>query len=491
MERPPNYVRRLYHDFEYRAASWDKALYTNEMTSLVKLVFGVLAANTLTAAPAWAHAADQGFVLLLPTTAYITGGTVTVALTILLLIFARPGAIDRVMQPITVPFKPSKLPWRIWSQSAGALCLALLILIGLRGPTDPQANLLPLVIWTVWWMLLFVVQALVFDIWSVINPFPALHRMLMSEHRSILRLPSHLSIWPAVVLMAAFQGFVLADTAPNDPGRLAVFALGYWAFTLVGMIVFGQEAWLKQVECFSVLFTLIGLIRIVRKNRLGLPGWQLLQHRGHDLSHAICVVIILAAGSFDGLYETFWWLAKIGVNPLEYPGRTALIMPTLIGLYGSILVLTLVLCATVLSGIRWINRPVPFKTAFVSFAITLLPIAVGYHFAHYFVTFLIQIQVVVASLADPLAQGWNLFGLGKRRVLVGFLTVPEYVKMIWFTQASVVVLSHVLAVILCHRTAEAVVSSRRDVMMLQLGLSLLMIFYTIFGLWLLASPRGA
>jgi hypothetical protein len=35
------------------------------------------------------------------------------------------------------------------------------------------------------------------------------------------------------------------------------------------------------------------------------------------------------------------------------------------------------------------------------------------------------------------------------------------------------------------------VSSRRDVVMLQLGLSILMIFYTIFGLWLLASPRGA
>jgi hypothetical protein len=107
------------------------------------------------------------------------------------------------------------------------------------------------------------------------------------------------------------------------------------------------------------------------------------------------------------------------------------------------------------------------------------------------VTFLVQIQIVVAGLADPLAQGWNLFGLGSRRVLVGFLTVPENVKIIWFTQAGMVVMSHVLAVVLCHRTAEALVSSRRDVVMLQLGLSILMIFYTIFGLWLLASPRGA
>jgi hypothetical protein len=166
-------------------------------------------------------------------------------------------------------------------------------------------------------------------------------------------------------------------------------------------------------------------------------------------------------------------------------------MSTLIGLYSSILVLVCLLAVAVFSGIKWARAPVPFKAAFVRFAITLLPIAIGYHFAHYFVTFLVQIQIVVASLADPLAQGWNLFDLEKRRVMVGFLTVPENIKTIWFIQAGMVVLSHVLAVILCHRTAEALVTSRRDVVMLQLGLSILMIFYTIFGLWLLASPRGA
>jgi len=458
----------------------------------VKRAFcAILCVSICWAAPVWAHAADQGFVLLLPTTAYIIGGTAVVVLSILFLVFVKPGAIDTAMQPITIPFKARKLPLRIWCQALAGVCLALLILIGLRGPTDPQANLLPLVIWTVWWMLLFVVQALIFDIWSWVNPFPVVHRMLMSEDHGVLNLPSQLSIWPAVVLMAAFQGFVLADTAPNDPGRLAVFVLAYWGGTIAGMIVFGREAWLKQVECFSVLFNLIGSLRIGESNRLGLPGWQLLQQRAYDLSHATFVLVILAAGSFDGLYETFWWLAAIGVNPLEYPGRTALVVPTLIGLYGGILALMVILGLAVFCGLKLVSEGVSFKAAFVNFAITLLPIAVGYHFAHYFVTFLVQIQIVAASLADPLAQGWNLFGLGNLRVLIGFLTVPQNVKLIWFTQAGVVVLSHILAVVLCHRTAEAFVSSRRDILMIQLGLSILMIFYTIFGLWLLASPRGA
>ncbi|MDC0913767.1 hypothetical protein OAQ47_07605, partial [Paracoccaceae bacterium] len=91
----------------------------------MKLVFGVLGAIMLGTTPVWAHAANQGFVLLLPTTAYIAGGTVTVALTILLLIFAKPGTIDAVMQPVPLRFRASPLPLRDWSQSTGALCLAL------------------------------------------------------------------------------------------------------------------------------------------------------------------------------------------------------------------------------------------------------------------------------------------------------------------------------------------------------------------------------
>ncbi len=461
------------------------------MSPHVKPCLAALAVAFGAAGAANAHAADQGFVLLLPTTAYITGGTLTVALTILLLVLLRPGRLKAAMQPVTLRVRPDLGAWHNWGQIAAALCLALLILIGLRGPTDPQANLMPLVLWNVWWMLLFVVQALIFDVWRWVNPWPALHRFLLPDHRPPLTLPAHVSIWPAVLLMVAFQGFVLADTAPNDPGRLARFALGYWGVTLAGMTLFGRKPWLRQVECFSILFALLGTLRIVQGPKIGLPGWQIFDAQRFDLSHAAFVLIILASGSFDGLYETFWWLARMGINPLEYPGRSAMIWPTTLGLYGSILLLTVVFAIAVAIGNALVREPAPFKTAFIRFAITLLPIAVGYHFAHYLVTFLVQIQVVIATLADPLARGWNLFGLGDQRVMVGFLTVPATVKVIWLTQAGVVVLSHVLAVILSHRTAEGLCQSRRDILWLQLGLSILMVFYTIFGLWLLASPRGA
>ena len=467
-------------------------MYTNKMDGVVnpsRLAVFLLA--LFAAEPAFAHAADQGFVLLLPTAAYITGGTLTVAATILLLILIKPGQLEPALRPINLPMTPLAQNNIVWTQLGGAFCLGLLILIGLKGPTDPQANLMPLVLWTVWWMFLFVVQALVFDIWSWINPFPALHRFIAPDHVAPLTLPAAVSIWPALVVMGAFQGFLLADAAPNDPGRLALFALGYWVFTLAGMTVFGRKAWSSQVECFSVLFRLIGTIRPGRGNQIGLPGWQIFESKRFDLSHASFVLLLLVSGSFDGLYETFWWLGQIGVNPLEYPGRSALIWPTTLGLYGSYLALTVGFAASVFVGIALVRPQRAFTDVLVKFSMTLLPIAIGYHFAHYFVTFLVQIQVVMASLGDPFALGWNLFGFANRRVMVGFLTVPANIKAIWVLQGSIVVISHVLAVILSHRTAETLCTSRRDILMLQLGLSVLMIFYTIFGLWLLASPRGA
>jgi len=455
----------------------------------------VLGAAILGAGPAFAHAADQGFVLLLPTTAYITAGTLAVVATMLLLAILKPGHLRSVFTPREVPFDASKVsPPKLVPFLASA-ALAVLIYIGLNGPNDPQANLLPLVLWTVWWMAAFVVQGVVCDIWRWINPWIGLHMLLVPSGQGYVTLSKRLSIWPAVFVFLAFQGFVLADVAPNDPGRLAYFALGYWLFTLAGMSVFGRDAWLAQVECFTVLFNLLGVLRVGRAHnrvQIGVPGWLAFAQDRFDLSHAMLVIAILAAGSFDGLHETFWWLAKIGVNPLEFPGRSALVWQTSLGLYGAVILLTVVFAGAVWIGWRAASQgQIAYRTAFIRFAITLLPIAIGYHFAHYFVTFLVQIQVVVATLADPLAAGWNLFGLGDTRVKVGFLTVPETVRIIWITQASAVVLSHVLSVLMSHHTAETMCDNRRDVVKMQIGLAVLMVAYTIFGLWLLASPRGA
>jgi len=89
-----------------------------------------------------------------------------------------------------------------------------------------------------------------------------------------------------------------------------------------------------------------------------------------------------------------------------------------------------------------------------------------------------------------LAQGANLFGLGDIRVTTGFLNTMEPVRAIWLTQAGIVVIGHVLAVVVAHCRALEMFKTARAATLSQLPLGAFMILYTLFGLWLLAAPRG-
>ena len=44
------------------------------------------------------------------------------------------------------------------------------------------------------------------------------------------------------------------------------------------------------------------------------------------------------------------------------------------------------------------------------FVLSLVPISIAYHVAHYLYWFFTQIQFVVPAASDPFAFGWNLFG---------------------------------------------------------------------------------
>jgi len=67
-----------------------------------KRLFAACGILALLAGPAFGHAADQGFVLLLPTTAYITGGTIVVVATILFLFLLRSGQMARLFAPVEI-----------------------------------------------------------------------------------------------------------------------------------------------------------------------------------------------------------------------------------------------------------------------------------------------------------------------------------------------------------------------------------------------------
>jgi len=459
-------------------------------------VGAALIAGALPAWPgaAWAHASEQGFVLLLPTDIYIAAGGATVALTVLLLAVLPPGAAEALFRTMGL-VRLRKLRLRHVGSCLAALVLAFLVWRGFTGPRDPTANPMPLFVWTVWWVLMVSLQGLIGNHWRWSNPWtgPAAALARLTGARAPWRYPRRLGHWPAVAGFLGFGGFLLADIAPTDPGRLAVVAGIYWAAMLLGLLLFGP-AWMLRAEALTVMmraYARMGLFGRARgRLALGLNGWQVLARPAPPLALAVFMVILLGTGSFDGLNETFWWIGLLGLNPLEFPGRSAVVGPNLAGLVLANIALLAVFAACLWLGERLAGTRRPLGAAFRLFAPSILPIALGYHIAHYLTVLLVEGQYVLKFLNDPLARGADLLGLGHFHVTTGFFNTPGTVKAIWLGQAGAVVAGHVIAILLAHALALRAAGSNRRAVLGQAPLAAFMVGYTVFGLWLLASPRG-
>ena len=462
----------------------------------VKMCVAVFHTLVLAVEPAFAHTSEQAFVLLLPTGLYITSGVGVVALTVLVVAIMPHGSANLIFVSGRIA-AAAQNEWKTLTSLVSFVLLVCLIFIGLTGSPNPVENLLPITVWTIWWMGFVTVQALIGDLWSWFNPWTGPYRLLPERIRNgrFATLPDRIGSWPAVFLFIAFGLFMLADIAPEDPARLARIVVAYWVFTFGCMIVFGAGAWLNRGECFTVLMRRYAQLAIFGRTgaqlRAGVPCWRIKEADPASVSGAVFVLLILGTGSFDGVNETFWWLAMIGINPLEFPGRSAVVWPTSFGYLAANVLLVGLFVLVVGLGLRVAGPGIGFSNAFGLLVLSILPIALGYHVAHYLTAFLVQSQYAAAALNNPLRTGTDIFGFGEFHVTTGFLNTRDSVEIIWLSQAGAVVLGHVLSVLLGHALATRLFDRPRQAILSQLPLALFMILYTLFGLWLLATPRGA
>ena len=446
--------------------------------------------------PATAHTSNQAFVLLLPTDLYISSGVIAVIATILLLAIPGIGRLSSAHPRFALTHALStKAP--VITSLCSLVLLAFLIGSGMFGSRDPLANPLPLFIWTVWWIGFFTVTAFVGNIWRWVNPWTGLHTVILAgkSEEPLLRFPPWLDYWPAIAGITLFVFFMLAHPSPEDPFTLAIFVGSYWLFTYTGMILFGAKTWLKQCECFSVMLNFFASIAVfgIREKRIciGLPCWKLQDGFSPSILAAIFIIVMLGSSSFDGLNETFWWLVFLDINPLEYPGRSALVWHTIIGGIAANLILIGAFATCIYIGLRMVSATYKYKDFFCQCAPTLLPIAVGYHIAHFLPSFLVNSQYALATATDPMATGADYLHLGTFYVTTGFFNSKDSVRIIFLTQASAVVVGHILSILAAHAVALRTFSDNRRAFTSQIPLAMFMIAYTFFGLWLLATPRGA
>jgi hypothetical protein len=470
--------------------------------------FIILSALLLSCNPAAAHVSEQAFVLLLPTGTYRIAGLAAVAASIVIVSLLAPSLMRGLFVPLRYELpggdRSAVRRFLMTLTSLSALVLLLgLIVIGVAGTRDPLANLLPLVIWTVWWMAIVMLHPVIGNLWAWINPWTGAGRLALGalDRPGLLTLPDRLGSWPAIPVLVVFFAFAIADPAPDDPARLANIVLGYLLLTFAGMAVFGARTWLSRCECFTLLFRLAASLAPVQLSRsgrtlaLGMPGWKTLHRRHATYGTAFFALALLASGSFDGVNETFWWLARIGVNPLEFPGRSAVVGQSVAGLVAANLLLFGLFSTCVWCGFKLATAAgessVVFKTLFCRLCLTVLPIALAYHGSHFLVSFLVNGQYVIAALSDPLATGADYLGLDNYQVTTGFLNSRDSVRRIWLTQAGLIVTGHILAVLMAHATIARLFRSGRQLLLCHTPIALFMVAYTWFGLWLLAAPRGA
>jgi hypothetical protein len=279
-----------------------------------------------------------------------------------------------------------------------------------------------------------------------------------------------------------------------------VAAGAYWLFTFIAVVLFGEAAWFGRAEPFSVFFRLVGGLSPLawtpaagedgqwRKPSLALPGTALLDRGGLPPSGILFVLLTLASVSFDGLAKTFWWLGLNGINPLEFPGRSAVVGINTGGLVLTWLVLAVLYTGAVLSGWRLAGRPGEPGTLLGTLALSLMPISLAFHFSHYLTALLVNGQYALAAASDPFGTGIDVLRLGHFHVTTSFLNTWEGTRAIWNAQTAAIVGGHVLAVVMAHELARRAIADGRAAVLSQLPLAAVMVGYTLFGLWLLSTP---
>jgi hypothetical protein len=394
-------------------------------------------------------------------------------------------------------------PWtvRVAEVALGTLGIVLFCVVvyaGLAGVDSPTANLAPTFVFVLFWVGLVPLTLVVGDVYRAVCPWRALARAIEWAGRRLSRggapaplaYPDWLGYWPAVVGLAAFTWVELVFGKGDDPATLAVLALVYAAAQLVGISLFGVEAWIARGDAFSVYFGLFARLAPVAWSREGL--WLRTPLAGVSqvpLAPGLVALLCVMIGStaFDGGSEGPAWTSvapdlQRRFTDLGATLSTGLELAFTVGLALAIVGVGIIYALGV-AGMRAIVRDArPLELA-RAFAPTLVPIALAYVVAHYFSLLVYQGQAAGYLASDPLGDGGDIFGTATATVDYGVVSANG----IWFVQVGALVVGHIAALVLAHDRALARWSDARRATLSQVWMLAVMVGFTVLGLWLLST----
>jgi hypothetical protein len=469
--------------------------------------------------PAAAHAFGARYDLPLPLELYLIGAGAAVGLSFLIMtLFLTKQHAARTVPRVRLRQIPTHLcsvvKTALECLSAGIFCLILAT--GFFGSDDPTENFAPVMVWIIWWVGLAFVSALIGNLWQLINPWGIifrwfewlLERLFQGKlFAGRLHYPGWLGVWPAVLLFLVYAWLELLGVGRSEPAPLAGVILAYSFITWTGMALFGRKIWLDHGEVFTLVFSIFARFapfetaRSGRSPNLFLRPYAvgLLTEKPISASLTILVLSMLSTVAFDGFVETRAWFKVVEwsmlndtvrqlLNLLELSGPELIVAIksfTLVAFPLLFLVTYFVFVILVrLAGSLAGGRRMPVGLIAGSFVLSLVPIAIAYHLAHYFLFLLQTGQLIVPLISDPFGFGWNLFGTAAVQMSIDVMNA----RIAWYLALVAIVLGHVFAVYLAHVMALRIYGTPGAALWSQVPMVVLMVGYTMISLWILSQP---
>ncbi len=419
-----------------------------------RIVIAAFSALPVIPAAASAHAMGEAFSLALPFSYLAAGASAALLYSfIAFLVFSEKHTGSDHQRP---RIRASVSESFIMAVSALGLTTLVVTLFHAWFGSEQGHNIAPTMFWIVLMLGVLYASVVVDGLWRWLNPFETLTRLIVRGSKRIVSYPLWLGVYPACLFYAALFAVELFYAGSSVPETIGILLSVYILISIIGAAIFGNDAWFENGDFFNVYFSLAGKMATLALGRNGSvvsvrPAARLSNEYPSHVSTLALALLMLSSTSVDGITDTVLWSRFVASYPHLIEHELAAGMGLLV-IMGVALGFLYALAVLLMKHIT--KTETRLSVLLLRFTYPLVPIALAYSAAHYFMLF-------IPGVALP-------------------------VEGVWALQIVLIVAGHVFGTYIAHRIAlEEGGRSVRGATG-QIPMLILMMFYTCLALYILS-----